>query len=68
MQEVKMENFFSMMGINFKNVRFNDQLITDKISELTDDGWTLDKITPGVYAAGEGKGVGIFITRYLFTK
>lgn len=66
MEEVKMENFFSLAGINFQNVRENDKLITDKISRLSNDGWTLVEVTPGVYAAD--KSTGIFITRYLFKK
>ena len=65
MQEIKMKNFFSMGGINFKNVRANDALITDKIGDLTGNGWKLVMATPGVYA---GDKTGIFITRYLFSK
>ena len=66
LEEVKMENFFSMTGINFENVRFNDKTITDKIQQMTEDGWQLVQVTPGVYAAD--KGTGLFITRYLFKK
>ena len=66
LEEIKMENFFSMGGINFGNVRMNDQMITDKISQLAADGWELVQVTPGVYAAD--KSTGIFITRYLFKK
>jgi len=66
LEEVKMENFFSMTGINFENVRSNDKMITDKISQMTNDGWELVQVTPGVYAAD--KSTGIFITRYLFKK
>ncbi len=66
MSERKMENFFSMMGINFGNIRSNDAMITQKISELYAQGWKIMAITPGVYSAD--KSTGIFITRYLFTK
>ncbi len=66
MEEVKLENFFSMVGINFKNIRSNDQMITEKITELTKAGWKLEHVTPGVYAAD--KSTGIFITRYLFMR
>src|SRR5437016_3293820 len=65
LEEVKMENFFSMTGINFDNIRFNDKVITDKIKQLTNDGWQLAQVTPGVYAGDKS---GIFITRYLFKK
>ena len=66
MKETPMENFFSMVGINFGNVRQNDQAITDKITQMTNDGWELVNITSGVYS-GE-KATGIFITRYLFKR
>ncbi len=68
-EEIKMKNFFSMVGINFGNIRKNDKLITDKITEYTKDGWKLIFITPGVYAGGaDDSSNGIFITRYLFRK
>ncbi|TAL61734.1 MAG: hypothetical protein EPN85_04160 [Bacteroidetes bacterium] len=69
MDEVKLENFFSMVGINFGNIRMNDQMITDKISYLTSQGWELKFVSTGVYAANADNGAtGIFITRYTFTK
>lgn len=66
MEEVKLENFYSAFGINFGNVRANDQMITDKIESLANEGWRLNQVTSGVEST-EGK-TGIFITRYLFEK
>lgn len=66
MDEIKLENFFSMVGINFENIRTNDRTITDKISDLTADGWELKFVSTGVYAAD--KSTGIFITRYTFCR
>jgi len=68
MEETKLQNFFSLTGINFGNVRENDQQITNKISELTNDGWQLNEVTSGVYSGNQNHNQGIFITRYLFTK
>lgn len=68
LDEVKLENFFSMVGINFENIRSNDKIITDKISYLTSKGWTLQQISTGVYSADKDQSTGIFITRYLFSK
>ena len=65
-KELPMENFFSLVGINFGNIRQNDQMITDKITEMTKDGWDLVNTISGVYSAD--KSTGIFITRYLFRK
>ena len=70
MEEIKLKNFFSMAGINFGNVKDNDVKITQKITDLTDEGWELHNVTSGVYS-GSGTGGnsnGIFITRYLYRK
>ncbi len=67
MSEEKMENFFSAVGINFGNVRHNDQMIVEKINSLTDDGWELYNTATGVYSDPKGNS-GIFISRYLFRK
>lgn len=61
-------NFYSMTGINFKNVSNNDRLIVDNINQYTADGWELFTVTAGVQSPAEGGGNGIFITRYLFRK
>jgi len=62
-------NFYSMVGINFKNVASNDRLIVETINEYMAKGWELHTVTTGVNSAAEGKGgTGIFITRYLFRK
>lgn len=68
MEETNMKNFFSAFGINFGNVRENDQMITDKVSTLYAEGWELVNTTSGVYSQGSDGGTGIFITRYLFRK
>jgi len=62
-------NFYSMVGINFKNIANNDRIIVDQINQFTSEGWELHTVTTGVNSPGEGKGgTGIFITRYLFRK
>jgi hypothetical protein len=66
MEEVKLENFFSFVGINFENVRNNDKTITDKITRMYEEGWELINTASGVYSAD--KSTGIFITRYLFRR
>jgi hypothetical protein len=68
MEETKIQNFFSMTGINFGNIRANDLTITNKISELTNEGWELYDVTSGVFSGNQDNTNGIFITRYLFKK
>ena len=67
LEERQMENFFSLVGINFGNVKENDVTIAAKIAQLTNQGWHLDFVNSGVYSAGD-KGTGIFITRYIFSR
>ena len=65
-------NFYSMTGINFKNVASNDRLIVETINQHIAEGWELHTVTTGVNDSGGGQGggggTGIFITRYLFRK
>jgi len=80
-EEVKLKNFFSLVGINFGNIKENDVAITDQISKLYSGGWTLMDVTSGVYSStdmsvesskdgtsGSSSSTGIFITRYLFSR
>jgi len=64
--EVKMKNFFSAVGINFGNIRENDLLVGQKLTELSSQGWELISTNTGVYS--NEKSTGIFITRYLFKR
>jgi len=61
-------NFYSMVGINFKNIANNDRLIVDNINQWTSEGWELHTVSTGVQSSGDKGGNGIFITRYLFRK
>jgi hypothetical protein len=66
LEETKLENFFSMVGINFGNIKENDLAITQKIQKMSDDGWELFQTNSASY--GADKSTGIFITRYLFRR
>jgi hypothetical protein len=65
-------NFYSMVGINFKNIANNDRMIVETINQYESEGWELHAISTGVNDSGGGQGggggTGIFITRYLFRK
>lgn len=65
-QEVKMKNYFSMVGINFGNITENDQMIAMMLGDMNSKGWELVTATPGVYSAD--KSTGLFITRYVFKR
>ncbi len=66
--EVKINNFFSLAGINFGNIRENDQTVTNEIMELTNAGWSLEHISSGVFSGNQNNSNGIFLTRYLLKK
>lgn len=67
LEEIDMKHFFSLMGINFQNIRDNDAAITTKVAEMSAAGWELVNVTSGV-SSGNTNAQGIFITRYLFKK
>jgi hypothetical protein len=81
LEEYKMENFFSLLGINFKNIKANDLLVVQKFNELGEEGWELSNTVSGVYSKSDvsvtdsksgvgasSSGEGIFITRYIFRR
>ena len=71
MVEKEIENFYSMVGINFGNIANNDRVIVDKINEYTQQGWELYSVTTGVQSPAGGdksSSQGIYLTRYLFRK
>ncbi len=67
-KESSLENLFSMAGINFKNIRENENAILSTLKSYTDEGWTLDKVTSLTLSPGDNGGNGIFMTRYLLSK
>jgi hypothetical protein len=68
-EETKLVNFYSIAGINFKNIASNDAVISSKINEMITEGWDLAFVTSGVESdSGERDRKGIFITRYIFKR
>ncbi len=68
MNETKLLNFYSGVGLNFQNIASNDALITSMINKMALDGWSVHTVSSGVESAGYKDNAGIFITRYLFKK
>ena len=68
-EETKLLNFFSIGGINFRNVASNDAVISAKINQMIEAGWELAFVTSAVESdGGEVDGQGIFITRFIFKR
>jgi hypothetical protein len=69
LNETKILNFYSMVGLNFQNIASNDAMITSILNTLSEQGWELFTVVSGVESdAGKDDGNGIFITRYVFRK
>lgn len=66
-EEKKLDNLFSMAGINFKNIENNERDILETLKSYTGQGWKLVSTVPLTLSPGQG-GSGIFMTRYLFTR
>ncbi|MBK8441937.1 MAG: hypothetical protein IPL35_00340 [Sphingobacteriales bacterium] len=67
-QEQDLENFYSLVGINFGNIKQNDNAILNKLNALITEGWEIENIATGVQSPSEGVAQGIFITRYLLSR
>jgi hypothetical protein len=68
-EETKLLNFFSATGINFQNIASNDAMISAKLNEMSEAGWTLVFVATGVESnAGTEDGEGIFVTRFIFKR
>lgn len=69
LEETKLLNFFSGVGINFQNIASNDALISSKINTMVKTGWKLEFVTSAVESVGHPDDKnGIFITRLVFKK
>jgi hypothetical protein len=67
--ETKLLNFYSLGGINFQNIASNDAIVSAKLNEMSEAGWTLAFVTSGVESdGGSTDGEGIFTTRYIFKR
>lgn len=67
-QEEDMENLFSLVGINFKNIRKNEDKIVRTLKTCTDNGWKLEQTISLTLSPNDSGSGGIFMTRYLLSK
>ena len=67
-KESELENLFSIAGINFKNIKSNEEYVLKTLKNYTDEGWKLDQVTSFTLSPADGGGFGIFMTRYLLSK
>jgi len=67
-KEADLNNLFSMMGINFKNIKENEDNLIKTLKTYTDDGWKLEQVTSLTLSQNDSGAGGIFMTRYLLSK
>lgn len=67
-KETDLENLFSMAGINFKNIKENEDKILKTLKTYTDEGWKLEYVTSLTLSQNDSGSGGIFMTRYLLSK
>jgi len=67
-REHEMENLFSVAGINFKNIKENEEQILRTLKTYTDDGWKIDYVTSLTLSQNDSGAGGIFMTRYLLSR
>lgn len=60
----KINNLYSIVGINFNNITKNDQIISNKLNELSNQGWELVSSNTGVQSSNADNNNGIYCTRY----
>ncbi len=69
LDETKLLNFYSGVGINMQNIASNDAMVSSKLNQMAADGWELAFVSSGVESqAGKDDNNGIFITRYVFKR
>ena len=67
-KESDLENLFSLTGINFKNIKENEDKIIKTLKTFTDDGWKLEHVTSLTLSQNDNGAGGIFMTRYLLSR
>jgi hypothetical protein len=68
LDEQKIKNLYSMMGIKMENIFQNDQDVVSKLNDLSDEGWELAFSNTGVQSPTDGGTSGIYCTRYILRR
>ena len=56
-----------MAGINFGNIKENEDKVLRTIKQYTNDGWKIEQIIP-LSLSPSGNSMGIFMTRYVLSR
>lgn len=67
-KESDLENLFSITGINFKNIKQNEDKLVRTLKHYTDAGWKIENVTSLTLSQNDSGAGRIFMTRYLLSK
>ena len=68
LDEQKIKNLYSVVGIKMENIFNNDLTVTEKLNDLSEDGWELAFTNTGVQSPTDGGSNGIYCTRYILRR
>jgi hypothetical protein len=67
-KETDIENLFSLVGLNFKNIKKNEAELVKTLKDYTSNGWKMAHVTSLTLSQNDTGSGGIFMTRYLLSK
>lgn len=65
--EAELNNLFSMAGINFGNIKENEDKVLRLLKQYTNEGWKIEQVIPLSLSPSQN-GAGIFMTRYFLVR
>jgi hypothetical protein len=65
--DTELNNLFSMAGINFGNIKENEDKVLRTLKQYTNDGWKIEQVIPLSLSPSQNS-LGIFMTRYFLTR
>jgi hypothetical protein len=68
LDEQKIKNLYSVVGIKMENIFNNDLSVTEHLNDLSEDGWELAFTNTGVQSPTDGGSNGIYCTRYILRR
>lgn len=65
--EAELNNLFSMAGINFGNIKENEDKVLRLLKKYHEEGWKMEQVIPLSLSPSQN-GTGIFMTRYMLSR
>lgn len=65
--EAELNNLFSMAGINFGNIKENEDKVLRLLKKYHEEGWKMEQVIPLSLSPSQN-GAGIFMTRYMLSR